>query len=248
VDLFHNEQIGESRSLTRQNYFGAGLGLAGMDERLANSVNYDSPSLGGAKITVNYGMANNNSETTAQDLTAMALGVQYAAGPLYVGAAYKTQEWDGGTVKNSDTGYRLSASFTMLNQALRLVGFYQQTTFDGAGGPDFGQMTYGAGASFKVGNGLIKGQYYVVDSFDEDPTGTTGANLMAIGYDHNLSKTTMVYATYAKVTNDDNAAFSVIGAGHANPADGSTGMPSTTSGAGAGQDPSAFSIGMKVKF
>jgi predicted porin len=252
VDLFYNEQLGESRAVTRQNSpgaTGAPTALVGWDERLANSVNYETPSFGGAKITVNYGMANSNAQATAQDLTALALGLQYSAGPLYLGLAYKTVEVDAGLTKDSVDAYRLTASFKMLNDALRLVGFYQDVSYPTVYfGVSTTQSTYGLGASYAFGKVTLKGQYYVVDSYSADTTSTTGANLMAVGLDYNFSKTTLVYVTYAAVSNDDNAAFSVIGAGHSNPNDATTGMPNYNTLAGAGNDPSGFSIGMRMAF
>ena len=261
VDLFMSEQIGESRALTRQNghYIGtnvatlaAAVALVDQDARLNNSINYETPDMAGFKVTVNYGMANTNAASTAADVVAYALGAQYAAGPMYFGLAYKSSEVDVGTTKQTVDSYRLSASFKMLNDALRFVGFYQSVSYPvNYFGVTTDQATYGVGASYKIGNGTIKGQYYVVDSFSADTSGTSGANLMAIGYDHSLSKTTTVYVTYAKVTNDLNSAYSVIGAGHGNPNDATTGMPANNTTAGmalGGNDPSAISIGMKVSF
>ena len=250
VDLFMNEQLGESRAVTRQNYVTTAPGaLSAWDERLANSINYETPDMAGFKVIVNYGMANTNAASTAEDVTAYAIGAQYAAGPMYFGLAYKSSEIDVGTTKQTVDAYRLSASFKILNDALRFVGFYQSVSYPvGYFGITTDQATYGVGASYKIGNGLIKAQYYVVDSFSADTSGTTGANLMAIGYDHSLSKTTTVYATYAKVTNDLNSSFSLIGAGHSNPNDATTGMPNLQTGTGPGNDPSGFSIGMKVAF
>jgi len=222
VDLFMNEQIGESRAATRQSRW---------DERLANSVNYESPDLGGAKITVNYGMA--NTVTDASQVTAMAAGVQYNAGPLYVGAAYKTVDL---TSSTSASAIRATVSYKLMGDALRLVGFYQDVTSDTVADE---RSTMGLGVAYKIGNGTIKAQYYTVD---DNNTANTGYELTSIGYDHSLSKTTTVYATYASMANGTAAAQTVIGAGHANPSDTTMGTIAN------GNDVTGISFGMKMAF
>jgi predicted porin len=87
----------------------------------------------------------------------------------------------------------------------------------------------------KLGSGAIKAQIYVIGETD---TKKDGASLIALGYDHSLSKNTMVYADYAMVNNDTGASFSASGAGHGDSAGVSA----------AGKDPSALSLGLKVKF
>jgi predicted porin len=231
VDFFHSEQIGENRALTAAN---------SMDARLANSVRYDSPKLGPVTLTAQYGMANDMTESAGLDLTAFAVGAQMDMGGLYVGAAYKSRDVDAGTTTDQTKAYRVSASYTI--GAFKVGGLYQNFQND-VPATDVDLSVYGVGASFKIGNGVIKGQYYVAgDSTGVGAGSTDGATLMAIGYDHNLSKNTFVYVTYAMVDNDTAGTYSVIGAGHANPND--------TSGFGATPDESngGISLGMKMKF
>ena len=203
VDFFVSRQLGESRSMTAGN---------GMDARLANSVNYESPKLGPVMITFNYGLATDAQESIGQDLTAMALGVQANFGGVYVGAAYKLRDIDAGASTDATTGMRVSAAFTM--GPFKVGGLYQK--FEN----DFAVVSldvYGVGASFKIGNGTIKGQYY---SAGESASGAAnGATLMAIGYDHSLSKTTTVYVAYAQIENDLTGGYSLISPGHSNPQD-----------------------------
>ena len=234
VDFFYSEQLGENRSLTAAN---------SMDARLANSINYESPKLGPVTITANYGMANNSNETTGSDLTAYVLGVQLDMGGLYVGAAYKVREVTNATLngKESTDAYRVTASYTI--GAFKIGGLYQNFKDDSKAlaANDIDQNVYGLGASFKIGNGLIKAQYYNADA--GLAARTDGATLMAVGYDHSLSKNTIVYATYAAVDNDTTGAFQVVsGAGHGSPAE--AGFNPTT----AGNDPSGFSVGMRMAF
>jgi len=245
VDMFMSEQLGESRSLTAP---------GGWDARLANSVTYQTPSLGGVTATLNYGMANTSgnvgSATTScataaavpantTGLTcsaaAVAAGVQYSGGPLYVGVAWKTVDLIAAT---ETTAIRVAAAVTM--GPVKVGALYQQV--EGAT-PTSDRDTYGVGASFKVGNGLIKGQYYVAGDTTLAAT-DAGATLIAVGYDHNLSKTTTLYAVYASVENDPAGAFQVISAaGHGtNPDSGSFAATA------AGNKGSGVSLGMVMKF
>lgn len=236
VDMFHNEQIGESRSLTRQN--GSGVD---MDARMANSIRYDSPKLGPVTISAQYGMANDADETTGSDITQMALGAELNMGGLYGGLAWKSVDQDIGATTDAATGIRAVVSYAF-PFGLKVAGLYQ-TIENSAGANDYETQTYGVGVSFKVGNGVIKGQYY---SVGESASGNeNGATLMGVGYDHMLSKNTMVYAVYGAVANDLNGTYTVIGAGHSNPNDSDW---NNTSAAVADGGDKAISIGMKMKF
>jgi predicted porin len=231
VDLFWNEQVGESRTLTRQN---TAATLIDWDARMSNGINYENK-FGAVTFTLNYGMANDSSETLAEDLTQMAVGLQYSAGPLYIGAAYKTVDVDSGTTTQDSDNIRVTAAYTM--GAAKIVAFYQ--TVSGATSAT-DRDTMGLGASFTMGKGVLKAQYYMAD--DLGTTANSGADLIAVGYDYELSKTTAVYVAYATVDNDTGATFSIISAGHGNPTE--AGLEATT----AGNDPSAISVGMKMKF
>lgn len=208
VDFFGSRQLGESRSMTAR---------GGLDARLANSINYESPKLGPVMITANYGMATSANDALAEDTTNMAVGAQLNMGGLYVGAAYKTQDVDLGTTKDNTTAYRITASYAM--GPFKVGGLFQNISDETPAGTaaDIDRNVYGIGASFKIGNGTIKGQYYVADA--GLAAGIDGATLMAIGYDHSLSKTTTVYVTYAQIENDLTGTYSLVSPGHSNPQD-----------------------------
>jgi predicted porin len=237
VDFFHSEQIGESRSLTAGN---------SMDARIANGVRYDSPKLGPVTLTAHYGFASDVDANQGQNLTNLAAGAELNMGGLYVGAAWKSRDIDAGATTDQTTATRLAASYAF-GFGLTVGALYQKFE-DDFNGIDLNVV--GGGASYKIGNGVIKAQYYKAD---ENASGANnGAKLVAVGYDHNLSKNTMVYAVYGKVENDPNGTFSIIGAGHSNPNDMAAtdgGSPSANSGTpDAGAEMSAISVGIKVKF
>ncbi|HPB91318.1 MAG TPA: porin, partial [Rugosibacter sp.] len=103
-------------------------------------------------------------------------------------------------------------------------GLYARTKVEG-GGTDVKQNVWGLGATYNVtANGKLVSQYYVARDVEVNGTdlNESGAKLFTIGYEHNLSKRTMLKAGYARVANDDNTSgydfgynasgFAVIGA------------------------------------
>ena len=65
----------------------------------------------------------------------------------------------------------------------------------------------------------------------------THATMLAVGFDHNMSKRTTVYAAYSKVFNGSGSQFSATNYAH-----GGSGTP------GVGKDPSALSVGVIHNF
>lgn len=62
------------------------------------------------------------------------------------------------------------------------------------------------GATAPMGQGLVRASY---STTEVDATGGAATKQIALGYVHNLSKRTQVYATYARVTNDNGANFAL---------------------------------------
>ena len=239
LDLFNN-QIGDTRNLLRNN---SATGLDGgtantWEERFNNGISYYTPTFGGFSGSVHYstqnvaggGFVNNASD-------AYSLGADYAKGPFFVGVAYKSisNPAIANTVTTADStaltiGGGVKLGDITLNALWRKA---EDQRF--ASGRD--RSVYGLGGAYKLGNGQIKAQYYKAG--DEDFTINSGAKMYAVGYDYNLSKRTMVYAAYAKTTNEAAANFSAAsGGGH-----GDGQAPSV-----AGRDPSALSLGITHKF
>jgi predicted porin len=62
------------------------------------------------------------------------------------------------------------------------------------------------GATAPMGQGLVRASY---STTEVDVAGCAASKQIALGYVHNLSKRTQVYATYARVTNDNGANFAL---------------------------------------
>ena len=231
-DLF-GDRIGDTRTLTRT----AGTATLGFDERPQNVVAYVSPSFNGIQATLAYVADEKNSKSTANDATAFSAGVGYKAGKLKADLAYETHAKGlNSTAANakSMSGVRLGAAYDF--GMVTLNGFYANQDVAVAADNVKARNIYGIGAGVKVGAaGVAKAQYFVADKYN---SADNGASLIAVGYDHNMSKNTTVYAAYALTDNANAARYQVNGGG---------GHGETTA-VNAGKDPSAFSVGIIHKF
>ena len=121
----------------------------------------------------------------------------------------------------------------------------------------YDRTTWGLGGSFKIGAGAIKAQYYKAG--ETSSANADGATMIAVGYDHNLSKNTKVYVAYAATKNDQGTAldsagipkaggtFTAAGGGHDNnPNNVIPGQATATPNKGS--DPKSLSLGLVFSF
>ena len=243
LDLFA-DTIADNRTL-----MGRGAGL-GFDNRNANVVQYDSPNLSGFKISAQYtaGAEAATASGAVKGQTTSLAGM-YEAGPAYVTLAYQTNNFgSAGTgdlagtaasANQSERAWKLGGSYSM--DAFQVNAVYEQTT-DGlnAGAAVGDHKAYYLAGKFNVsGNDAVKLAYTKSKEVGSPATANTGANQVAIGYDHSMSKRTTVYALYTRLSNDTAAAYSLSSAAVA------TGAVAPS---GADADPTAFSIGIKHTF
>lgn len=221
ADLFWSTQLGQNRNIVNPGTW---------DRRNDNTVMYTTPKMGGFQSSIAYVTDTGGDD----DANVFSINGIYKAGGITAGAAYETHgAATGATNVEDESAYRLMAAYNA--GAFKVVGFFQSSSdLGGVSGAD--RDTYGLGAAYKVGSGAIKAQYYAAD--DLGGAEETGAQLFAIGYDHNLSKRTSAYAQYAQVDNDANANFGLGGAGHG-----------SRTRAAAGEDVvSGISLGLRHKF
>ena len=234
-DLF-GDRVGDTRTLTRTGGFGV-TNVTGFDERPNNVVAYVSPSFNGIQATLAYVADEKNSKSTANDATAFSAGVGYKAGKLNIDAAYETHgkgHHNATATAKTMSGVRLGAAYDF--GMVKLNAFYANQDAAVAADTVKARNIYGIGAGVKVGAaGVAKAQYFVADKFN---SADNGASLIAVGYDHNMSKNTTVYAAYALTDNANAANYQVNGGG---------GHGETTT-VNNGKDPSAFSVGVIHKF
>ena len=258
LDIFA-DGIADNRSI-----MGGGLGLqtvgASFDGRQPNVVAYISPAMSGLTAAIAY-VAGAEGQTLAAQTkgSAWSMAGLYSLDAFYASLAYEVHNIGNapgtlgpvpalvGTVKESATKLGLGYSVDAFS-----VGFAYERTSDnfggvaalGTGALAAGSNVLGHNAYYLAGkynvsaNDAIKLAYTKAGSLAVDATGTTGAKQFSLGYDHNLSKRTTVYAMYTKMTNETSGTYALSANG--------TGAPAVVAAGGAA--PSAFSFGMKHTF
>ena len=176
------------------------------DTRWKNAIAYVSPTMSGFTVIGAY-VANEN-KTDAVNTWGYDVGVRYASGPLLVGLSYNQAR--GGNdnailgltdIKASDT--RLVGSYDF--GVVKLNGIFDRVKVSADNFAET-QKVYGIGAIVPVSaNGKVTTQYYVAR--DISGTNDTGAKLWSVGYEHSLSKRTILKANYARLANDDLASY-----------------------------------------
>lgn len=170
--------------------------------RASNSVSYWlPPNIGGVYGQVMYYLGENPSNAANSD-DGKGYGVRlgYATGPFNIVAATSRTEYLAGDVKQSNAG--ASYDFGMA----KVMGHISR---DKAGAVD--GKGWAVGTIVPVGSGAIRfqvSQYQTDNGAGVEPKSRS----IALGYLHNLSKRTAVYATYARVRNSGGAAFAFNGA------------------------------------
>lgn len=132
----------------------------------------------------------------------------YAAGPLNVTAGYSTSE----VAVNDYKRTSFAGSYDL--GVAKLLGSYTQNKY-GVG--DRKQTVVLIGATIPLGSGHIRTSFITANSnrnaegFSAAVPGVKGdSKQFAIGYVHDLSKRTAVYATVSRVTNDTNGRGLVV--------------------------------------
>jgi len=212
-DPFGTNGVGAANQLTQ----GLGLPLgssagviAGTTVRASNSIGYFLPgNLGGFYGQLMYAMGENASNVAApadkNDGNHLGLRVGFANGPFDVALGY------GRTKLVAFDDYRtLNLGGSWNFGMAKLMAQYNQEEA-GAGVANAKNKSWLLGVSVPVGAGEIKASYVrakIDTAVGIDPTGKQ----YAIGYVHNLSKRTALYATYAHTaTGDGGQAFFASG-------------------------------------
>ena len=210
------------------------------DTRMSNSIRYDSPSMSGFSVAVMYGFGElggvygaQEGLTTATDKQGRSVGLNlaYANGPLAVRYAYDSQTITQGPDVDMERNH-VNGSYDF--KVVKIVAGWNSNKLD-TGATD-NRSWYLGGVMPVFGKDLIKLEY--TDWNDKTATAATGskdAKMIALGYEHPMSKRTTLYATYSKLSNDSGAARGFLtGAGN--------------SAVALGFDPSSFQMGLKHSF
>lgn len=165
--------------------------------RASNGITYVLPrNLAGFYGQFVYYLGENPSGTpTEDDGTGKGLRVGYAAGPLNVAFAMGRTHYAAGTIKQDN----LAASYDVGRTKL-----IAQISRDANGAVK--ASGYLLAAVMIVGSGEVKLGY---SQYETNAAGNPEARKLALGYVHNLSKRTALYATAARVRNSGGASFAL---------------------------------------
>jgi predicted porin len=171
--------------------------------RASNSIGYFLPgNLGGFYGQVQYYLGENNSNVANKDDgTGYGLRLGFANGPFNVALALSRTKYAAGDVQQNNVAGQWDFGVA------KLMGEY---SFDKNEAVTSGKgKGYLIGGLIPVGAGEIRLAYsrYKVELAAATPT----AKKYALGYDYNLSKRTVLYATYAHVGNSGGAAQALNG-------------------------------------
>lgn len=191
--------------------------------RASNSIGYFLPgNLGGFYGQIQYYLGENAQGTgalTEDDGNGAGIRVGYAAGPVNVAVAFSRTDYAGADVDQNNIGAQWDFGFA------KLMGHY---AFDEIGAVDADGWLIGA--LVPMGAGEIRVSYSTYE-IDAGAGLESRARKLALGYVHNLSKRTALYATYARVNNNNLSAVGLNGA--------VTGL---------GQSSSGFDLGVRHSF
>jgi predicted porin len=211
-----------------QGFYGSNLSAfttSRLTRRLANSVNYKSPSWNGLKLLAAYAAGEvTAANTPSGDLK--GVGVEYTLGGLYLGAAYHTIKR---VPADEDKESAIGAGYK----------------FDQLGGFEIKANTMAAdregAAKYKqtnLGGSMPFGPHRVYANYQRQEQGNAKGNSWALAYTYALSKRTNLYASYATLDNNNSGVFGLSSSSV-------TIAPAATL---LGKDPDVFSLGLRHSF
>lgn len=184
------------------------------DDRWTNAIAYVSPSFAGLSATVAY-VANEakafHGAATSQNIRGFDSGLKYANGPIMAAVTYNAVSL--GNDANTDvSNFRVGGSYDFGMASIRAL--FDRTRGDHllAGVGSITQNVFGLGGTFNVtpAGKLIAQAYFARDLKGDAAAAVkkdTGAKLFEVGYEHSLSKRTILKAVYAHLNNDNNASY-----------------------------------------
>jgi predicted porin len=223
-DPFGTNGVGTNITLTAK-------GATGVDPKSVRSSNmvgyFLPPNLGGFYGQINYAW----DEISGGNDQGRYIGarVGYGSGPWNVALAYgRTDGTDPATAVAPDVrAWNIGGSWDF--GMAKAMAMYDNNRYEfDVAGADQRLKSWLIGALVPVGAGEIRVAYSRAKFEDER------ASKLALGYVHNLSKRTALYATYARISNSDGLALTVGSGG------GLVGI--------AGENSSGFDIGIRHSF
>ena len=188
-------------------HFASGTGAVNnynTNQRASNSIAYHAPNMGGFYGTAMYHMGENLSNAANKKVgNGLGFRAGFAQGPFDVAVAYTESDI---AVNTKLKAFNLGGSYDL--GMAKVMALYSQDKNDNSNAKGTGFLV---GGLVPVGAGQVRLAY---STYKQD--NSTGldpkVNKISLGYVHNLSKRTALYATYAHLTNKNDAGFALNGA------------------------------------
>jgi predicted porin len=223
--------VAAATDILGQGFYGNNLSAFGIDprfprltRRLSNSVNIKSAAFSGFTGSVAYSAAPNGTEPVTGSNNLKGASLEYANGPFYVGTGFATLKR---VPTGDDKEYALGAGLKFGDFEIKGNALVADPD-----GPDnrFQQYNLGASMTFGPNKVFFNGQHNNLSAAQ--------GNAFSVAYSYMLSKRTNVYASYAKLYNNELGTFGLNAA--------STNITPPPSAPGA--DPSALTFGIRHTF
>ncbi|MDD4928890.1 MAG: porin [Gallionella sp.] len=233
LDVF-GDNIADNRSL--MGGVSGRTAAASFDGRQTDVIAYISPSLSGFTGAIAYvNLTETNVTAAAPKANALSLAGMYSADPFYASLAYEEHKLDTVLVGGKEKATKLGLGYKADAFA---VNFAYEKTSDNltaiTGANKYGHSAYYLAGKYNItSTDAVKLAYSKSNQIGA--TLNSGANQFSLGYDHNLSKRTKVYAMYSRINNQAAAANSFS-------------QTTAISANGIGASPSVISLGMSHTF
>jgi len=187
----------------------------GFDDRLRQSIRYDSPTISGLNASLQF--ASYTGLLRPQSY-AMSTGAFYTNGPVQLGVAYQVHDQIRGTPAEPLTDRAFSVAGSYQFELVRVGAVYEKLRYEATATTDLKRNFYGVGATVDAGPGLLYG--FVGRAGNGTGTAVDGTRIggltkgestastqWVVSYTYVVSGRTLAYAGYVKIKNESNAAY-----------------------------------------
>lgn len=194
------KDVGGELDLFKEQTASVESGFGRLNERVTNSVKYDTPDIYGANGSVTYGKVSNPLNETDEKSDVYAAGLNYSNNGFNIGAGYERQKGIYGK-KDYLYGVKAATSYKFMNGALVGVGA-ERLVYNPKqeASPSFKQNAVSVSGLYPVGPVDLKGNYTRV--FNASGLDNSGANIYTAGAQYNFSKRTSAGSYFSMIDND----------------------------------------------
>lgn len=191
---------------------GYSKGTGSFDDRLPNSLRYDTPTISGFNGGVQVSLFDDAGAGGARDAYVFSIAGQYKNGPFQAGLAFEKDK-DVRAAGLDEWAFTATAAWDF--GMVRIAGVYERLDYDTPAG-DLKRNLWGIGANGPAGPGTWHIMYQKANDGKGPSTqrvngltggSNSGAYHLTATYNYPLSKRTAVYVGYSRIDNDSNASY-----------------------------------------